>query len=307
MLAQVRTLDPLAGISAFLAVAEHGGFSAAAAHLGMSRATVGQQVGALEARLGVRLFQRSTRALVLSEAGRAYRAALDGVVPQLRAAEQVAGSFQAEPVGRLRVAAPPDLGPHHLAPVVARFLAAHPSVSVELELSTDPVDVVGQGFDLAVRGALAVEPTLVTRRIGTSPLVACAAPAYLARHGVPERPEDLARHACLHFSRLRWGQSWHFARGEDTVRVPVQPRLLANDGPTLLAAALAGAGVALEPAFVVGPALRDGRLVPLLPGWTLPEVPLHAVYPASRQVARKVRSFVAMLAADFAAHPDLKG
>lgn len=301
----MKTLDAMAGVAAFLAVAERSSFTAAADALGIGRATVGAQVAALEARLGVRLLQRSTRAVRLTEAGRAYQAALAGITDQIRGAERAATAFQTEAVGRLRIAAPPDLGPQHLAPVVARYLAAHPGVSVDLRLSTAPVDLVGEGFDLAIRGALAVEPTLVTRAIGRSPLVVCASPGYLARHGTPAAPPDLADHACLHFSELRWGRVWHFPHGESTLRVPLLPRLECNDGPTLLAAAVAGAGIALEPAFVVGPALRAGTLVPILQDWPLPAIPLHAVYPAGRQIARKVRGFVDALAAAFAAHPDL--
>ena len=257
----------------------------------------------------MRLLQRTTRAVALTEAGETYRQALGGLLAQAEEAERAAVAFHTEAVGRLRISAPPDLGPAHLAPVIARYLAVFPGVRVELELSTRPVDLIAEGFDLAIRGALAVEPSLVTRQVGLSPIVVCASPAYLEAHGTPGRPEELAGHACLHFAGLRWGRAWHFARegeaGPETVRVPIVPRLEANDGPTLVAAALAGAGIALEPAFVVGPAIRDGRLRPILPDWSLPEVPLHAVYPASRHIAQKVRRFVTMTAGAFAQHPDL--
>ena len=303
----MKTADPMAGVSAFLAVAERSSFTAAADALGMRRATVGAQIRALETRLGVRLLQRSTRSVTLTEAGAAYLAALGGIAGQLREAERAATAFQTEAVGRLRIAAPPDLGPRHLAPVVARYLAGNPGVSIELSLSTEVVDLVGERYDLAIRGALAVEPSMVTRRIGASPIIACAAPAYLDRHGTPATPHDLADHACLHFSDLRWGRSWHFGEGDAAVRVAVSPRLECNNGPTLLAAAVAGAGIALEPAFVVGPAIREGALVPVLRDWPLPAVPLHAVYPARRNIARKLRSFVDLLAQAFAADPDLRG
>ena len=176
---------------------------------------------------------------------------------------------------------------------------------VELELSTRPVDLIAGGFDLAIRGALAVEPNLVTRQVGLSPIVVCASQAYLEDHGTPDRPEDLSSHDCLHFAGLRWGRAWHFSRDDETVRVPIVPRFECNNGPTLLAAALAGAGIALEPAFVVGPAIRDGLLRPILRDWKLPEIPLHAVYPASRHIAQKVRQFVTMTAKAFSQHPDM--
>lgn len=303
----MKTTDPLAGIMAFLAVAERASFTAAADDLEMGRSAVGAQIRALETRLGVQLLQRSTRAVRLTEAGTVYREALADIQDRVRAAGQAATAFQTEAVGRLRIAAPPDLGPDHVAPVVARFLAENPAVSIDLQLSTDAVDLIGEGFDLAIRGALAVEPTLVTRQIGTSPLIACASPAYLARRGPPATPQDLATHACLHFSALRWGRKWRFERDGAVADFPIRPLLECNNGPTLLAAALAGAGIALEPAFVVGPAIRAGALVPVLTDWNLPAIPVHAAYPANRNIASKVRSFVTLLAAAFAGHPDFGG
>ncbi|MBE7184521.1 MAG: LysR family transcriptional regulator [Methylobacterium mesophilicum] len=301
----MKTIDPMAGVLAFLQVADRRSFTAAADDLGMSRATIGAQISALEARLCVRLLQRSTRAVALTEAGVAYQDALAGIQTQVRDAERAATMFQTEAVGRLKISAPPDLGPNHVAPVVARYLREHPAVSIDLQLSTDTVDLIGQGYDLAIRGALTVEPTLITRRIGSSPVIACASPAYLARNGTPTFPHDLTAHACLHFSELRWGRVWQFERNGEVAAVPLLPRFECNNGPTLLAAAVAGAGIALEPAFVVGPSIRAGALVPILSDWQLPIIPLHAVYPANRNIARKVRSFVEMLAEDFALEPDL--
>jgi DNA-binding transcriptional LysR family regulator len=301
----MKTADPLAGIAAFLAVADRASFSAAAEDLKLGRATIGAQVRALEQRLGVRLLQRSTRVVALTEAGAAYREALAAIPAQVLQAERAATAFQTEAVGRLRIAAPPDLGPLHLAPVIVEFLAANPAISVDLVLSTDVVDLISGGFDLAIRGALAVEPTLVTRQVGSSPIVVCAAPSYLDVYGAPRTPHDLRAHACLHFSELRWRRTWQFHRGQEVIRVPIAPKLECNDGPTLMAAAIAGAGIVLEPAFVVGPAVRAGELVPILSDWRIPDVPVHAVYPANRHIAQKVRGFVEMLAQAFADDPDL--
>lgn len=330
----MQTVDPLAGISAFLAVAEALSFSRAAEALELSRATVSAQVQALEARLGVRLFQRSTRTVALTEAGQAYRQALGGVLPQIREAERAAASYQKEAVGRLRVSAAPDLGPDHIVPAATEFLRLNPGVSLELDLSHGTVNLIEEGFDLAIRGTITVEPNLVTRRIGASPVLVCASPAYLERCGMPAHPTDLTRHACLHFSPLRWGPVWQFRRtvplrqvgtgeagqveagqveagqgeagqAEPVLRVPILPRLASNDSRSLVAAALAGLGIALEPAFVVGPAIRAGRLVPVLTDWSVVTVPVHAVYPANRHIAVKVRSFVGFLADRLADHPDL--
>jgi DNA-binding transcriptional LysR family regulator len=302
----MKTLDPLAGVAAFLAVAETLSFSQAAEKLELGRATVSAQVQELEKRLNIRLFQRTTRAVVLTEAGSAYMQALGGVLPQVREAERAAAAFQHEAVGRMRVSSAPDLGPDHVIPAVAAFLKLNPGLSIDLELSTDTVNLVEEKFDLAIRGTISIEQNLVTRQLGASPVIVCAAPDYLARRGTPARPEELLKHDCLHYSRLRWGRLWQFQKGEESLRVPIVPRLECNDGRSLLAAAVEGLGVALEPTFVVGPAIRQGELVPILSDWTIATVPLHAVYPANRHIAAKVRTFVSFLADRMAGHPDLQ-
>ena len=302
----MRTLDPLAGVSAFLSVAETLSFSRAAENLSLGRATVSAQVQDLERRLGIRLFQRTTRAVVLTEAGSAYLQALSGVIPQVREAERAAAAFQHEAVGRMRVSTAPDLGPDHVIPAIAAFLKLNPGLSIDLELSMETVNLVEQKFDLAIRGTITIEPNLITRQLGASPVILSASPEYLSRRGAPLHPEDLVHHDCLHFSHLRWGRLWQFSRGEDKLRVPIVPRLECNDGRSLLAAAVHGLGLAIEPTFVAGPAIRRGELVPVLTDWSLATVPLHAVYPANRHIAAKVKTFVAFLANHFADHPDLQ-
>jgi DNA-binding transcriptional LysR family regulator len=301
----MKTLDPFAGIAAFLSVAQSLSFSQAAEDLDMSRATVSAQIQALEKRLGTRLLQRTTRVVTLTEAGAAYRDALQGVLPQIREAERAAGSFQHEAVGRMRISAAPDLGPDHIAPAIAEFLKLNPGLSIDLDLSLDVVNLIEGNFDLAIRGTVSVEPNIVTRQIGASPMIACASPAYLQRFGAPERPDDLIRHACLNFSRLRWGRVWQFHKGDASLRVPLLPKMECNDSRSLVAAAVAGAGIMLAPAFVVGPEIRSGRLVPVLPDWSVATIPIHAVYPANRHIAMKVKSFVSFLVEHLAGHPDL--
>lgn len=303
----MKTLDPLAGIAAFLSVAETLSFSKAAEALALSRATVSAQVQDLERRLGIRLLQRTTRTVSLTEAGTAYLQALSGVLPQVREAERAATSFQQEAVGRLRVSSAPDLGPDHLIPAIAKFLKLNPGLSIDLDLSLETVNLVEEKFDLAIRGTISLEPNVVTRQIGVSPIVVCASPAYLEHHGMPQHPEELSKHACLHFSKLRWGRVWHFRQGDTNLRVPIVPRLECNDGRSLLSAAVSGMGIALEPAFVVGPAIRAGQLVPVLSDWDIATVPVHAVYPANRHIAVKVRTFVSFLIDQLSDHPDLQG
>ncbi len=302
----MKTLDPLAGVAAFLSVAETLSFSRTAELLSMSRATVSAQVVELEKRLGIRLLQRSTRTVTLTEAGAAYVQAMSGVLPQVREAERAATSFQKDAVGRIRISSAPDLGPDHLVPAIAKFLELNPGISIELDLSLETVNLIDEKFDLAIRGTISVEPNVITRQLGTSPVVVCASPAYIERHGAPDHPNALSSHSCLHFSKLRWGRLWRFIRDGVDAHVPIEPKLECNDGRSLLSAAVAGIGIALEPTFVVGPAIREGKLVRVLEDWEITTVPVHAVYPANRHIAVKVKTFVSFLAAHLADHPDLR-
>ncbi|MGL4199690.1 MAG: LysR family transcriptional regulator [Allorhizobium sp.] len=291
----MRSVDPLEGLASFITVAKHLSFTKAAEELGMSRATVGAQVQALEAKLGVRLLQRSTRAVALTEAGAAYFQSLVGIIPQVREAERAAQSYQEEVVGRLKMTVPPEFAQLHMAPIIAEFLKRNPSVSIDISFSHRAVNLIDEGYDLAIRGTIAIEPNLITRHIGDSPLIICAAPEYLEKHGRPDSPIDLTKHACLHFSGLRWGNVWNLKRDGQTLRIPIVPRYLANDGITLRDVALAGAGLTLLPMFEIGPEIRDGRLVRVLDGWELGSVPIHAVYPANKNIASKVRRFTDFL------------
>lgn len=291
----MRSLDPLEGLAAFITVAKHLSFTRAAEELGMSRATVGAQVQALERKLGVRLLQRSTRAVVLTEAGSAYFQSLVGIIPQVREAERAALSYQEEVVGRLKMTVPPEFAQIHMAPIIAKFLKRNPSLSIDVTFSHRAVNLIDEGYDLAIRGTIVLEPNLITRHLGDSPLVLCAAPDYIEKHGLPDEPMDLPGHACLHFSGLRWGNVWILRKDGHTLRIPIVPRYLANDGISLRDVALAGAGITLLPMFEIGPEIRSGRLVRLLEDWTIGSIPVHAVYPDNRNIASKVRRFTDFL------------
>ena len=291
----MKSLDPLEGIAAFLTVGKHLSFTKAAEELRMSRATIGAQVQALEAKLGVRLLHRSTRNVVLTEAGIAYQQSLIGILPQVREAERAALSHHDEVVGRLKITVPPEFAQLHMAPIIAEFLIQNPAVSIDISFSHRAVNLIEEGYDLAIRGTIAVEPNLITRHIGDSPMIVCASPDYLARRGRPMEPADLPEHACLHFSGLRWGNVWIFKKDDTNVRVPIVPRYLANDGLSLKDVAVAGAGLTLVPMFEIGPEIRDGRLVRVLEDWTIGSVPIHAVYPANKNIASKVRRFTDFL------------
>lgn len=300
----MKTLDPLAGVSVFIALSETLNFGAVAERLGMSRATVSAQIGDLERRLGVRLFQRSTRHVRLTEAGEAYRDALGGVVGQVSQAAQVAESYQSEAVGRIRITAPDELCQRYIVPAMAEFLAEQPGISVEVDLSSRRVDIIKDGFDLAIRASLAVEPTLIVRRLGTSPVTLSASPDYLARRGTPKTPGDLHEHDIVHHSGLKAGALWVMRKGAAEQRVPVSPHVSVNVGGVLRDSAIAGLGITYLPEFITGDALRDGRLVPVLTDWKIQSVDVNAVYPSNRNITPKVRRFVGILGRHVEAGPD---
>lgn len=301
----MKTVDPLYGVAAFLAVAARQSFTGGAAELGLTRATVSAQVAELEARLGVRLLHRSTRAVRLTAAGQAFRDRLADLPERMGAAERAARAEHQAPEGPLRVTAPPDLCQRLLVPWSVEFLAQHPGITLELDLSNTARNLIEDRFDLAIRGTVAVEPNLITRKLGEAPLLLVASPAYLARRGLPRVPDDLAGHDLLHFSQWRRGRLWPLEHGAARVEVPVTPRLELSDGWALRTAALEGAGITLLPAFLVGQDVRSGRLAALLPDWSAGRVPLHAVYPDNRLVAQRVKAFVTFVARKARAEPDL--
>lgn len=295
----MKTLDPLAGVSVFVALAETLNFGTAAGQLGMSRATASAQISDLERRLGVRLFHRSTRHVRLTEAGEAYRAALGGVVGQVGEATRIAQSYQLEAVGRIRLSAPDELAERFVVPAMTEYLAEQPGLEIDIDVSSRRVDVIRDGFDLAIRASLAVEPNLIVRRLGTSPVSLAAAPAYLERRGVPNSPDDLAGHDIVHHSGLKAGALWVLRRGGEERRVPARANVQSNSGTILRDAAVAGLGITYLPEFITGEMLRAGRLVRVLPEWTIQAVDINAVYPSNRNITQKVRGFVQVLARRF--------
>lgn len=295
----MKTLDPLAGVSSFIALSETLNFGAAAERLGMGRATLSAQIADLERRLGVRLFQRSTRHVRLTEAGEAYRNALGGVIGQVTQARQVAESYQTEAVGKIRITAPEELGERFIVPAMAEFMAEQPGLSIELDLSARRVDIIKEGFDLAIRASLAVEPNLIVRRLAVSSVTLTASPDYLARRGAPVEVEDLHAHDIVHHTGLKAGALWVMRRGEEERRVPVHTTVQANAGALLCAAAVAGLGITYLPEFITGDALRAGQLVRVLTDWKIQAVDINAVYPSNRNITPKVRGFVNVLAKRF--------
>ena len=291
-------MDRFKQLQAFVRTAECGSQSAAGRKLGITPAMIGRTIRALEDRLGVRLLHRTTTRQSLTPAGAAFHAEAAAVLDALDAAEQAAAEQQAEPQGMLRVNAPMSFGIRHLAPALAAFGAAHPRVQVEMVLNDRVVDLVDEGYDVAVRIGTLRDSTLVARRLAPCRIMLCASPGYLRRRGTPTAPDGLRAHDCLLYAYSPGG-SW--ALGGQVV--PVSGPLVANNGDALLQAALAGQGLILQPTFIVGDALRGGGLVQLLPDWPARDLYAHAVYPAARNLSPKVRCFVDFLVERFGPAP----
>lgn len=293
-------LDRFAALTVFARVVEQGSFTRAADRLGVSASAVSRQVAELEAHLGVRLLNRTTRTLSLTESGQAFLERAVQLLADLEEAEAAVSAAALEPRGTLRLTAPIAFGERYLAPAIAEFVARHGKVRFDVELSDRIVDIVDEGFDLAVRIGAPGSQALIARRIGTTQLVCCAAPAYVKRHGSPATPADLARHACLSYAYLPVRDTWRFVdRGGREHVVKVAGPVHANNGRFLAAIAAAGVAITLEPDFIVGDALRERRLVSLLPQYAPPASPIYAVYPSRRHLSAKVRAFVDFLAARF--------
>ncbi len=294
-------MDRFLAMAVFVKVVETGSFTKAAERLDMSTTAVSRHVSELERHLHGRLLNRSTRRLSLTDTGRAFYERSVQILADVDEAEALAGAAAARPTGVLKVNMPVSFGIRHLAPLVPDYLARYPEVSLDMSLTDRVVDLVEEGYDLAVRIGRELHTSLVARRVAPARVVPCAAPAYLQRHGTPRVPEDLAGHVCLVYTYT--GEEWQFdgPDGRHTVRVKGSVR--ANNGDMLAQAALAGMGIILQPTFLAGDDLASGHLVPLLPGYEAPPFWVYAVYPSRRHVSAKVRTFVDFLVERFGDEP----
>jgi len=287
-------------MTVFAKVVEQGSFARAAERLSISASACSRQVAELEAHLGSRLLNRTTRRLSLTEIGQGFYERCVQLLADLGEAEQAAAETAARPRGTLRLTTSINFGVRHVSPAIGAFLAKYPEVKFDVSLSDRIVDLVEEGYDLAIRIGSAGGETVVARKLGEARMVACASPAYLKAHGAPRTPEDLARHPCLTYEYMPVRNVWPF-RGKDGREhaVRVSGPLHSNNGDLLAAAAVAGVGIAYEPEFILGPDLKAGRLVPVLTSYTAPLGPIYAVYPSRRYLTAKVRAFVDFLAQRF--------
>lgn len=295
-------MDRFQEMASFVAVVEAGSFVGAAETLGLSKAAVSRHVGELEQRLGTRLLHRTTRRLSLTDDGQLFFARAKEMLAAVDEAESEISSRSGEPSGRLRINAPLSFGVLHLAPLWPRFAQLYPKLSLDIDLSDRVVDLVEEGYDLAVRITNLPSSQLVSRQLATTRMICCASPTYLAQHGTPARPEDLAQQEVISYSYFAARDEWTFTAPDDTsVVVRTHARIHANNGDTCRAAALEHQGIILQPDFIVADDLRRGDLVELLPTWRAMTLGIHAVYPSRKHLPIKTRRLVDFLVEAFAA------
>ncbi|MDP3855096.1 LysR family transcriptional regulator [Phenylobacterium sp.] len=287
-------------IQAFVEVAEAGGFGRAGLRLGLSKSMVSRRVSRLEGELGAQLLSRTTRGVALTEAGLDFKEHADRVLAELEAARDVVAQRGEEIVGSLRVAAPLSFGMTHLAPVMAELAVRHPKLHIDASYSDRYVDLIGERFDVAVRLGVLADSSLIARRIAPINGAVVASPAYLERCGAPKTPEDLIGHEAL----LQSNEVWRFKDGKKLVTIRAEGRFKADSGQALVAAAVAGLGVALLPTFLAGPSIEKGELVPLLLDYPIPEAGLYVVRPPpAGHMPGKVRALTDLLVERFGGEP----
>lgn len=290
-------MDKLTALRVFRRVVELSGFSAAAEDLGLSNAAVSKNVQELEAELGARLLNRTTRRVNPTEAGQLYYDRISAMLDELGDADAFVSDYSTSPRGTLKVNAPMSMGLARVVPVVSDFLVAYPEISVDLQMNDAVVDLIQNGFDIGIRGAGGLkDSSLVARKLGNISRSLCAAPTYIENAPALKQPEDLGAHECLIYSLSSSPDVWTFKKAERTVEITVSGRLKINNSIALKDAAIAGAGLALLPHFVCAEALADGRLKALLPDWRAARQAIYAVYPAHREHSQKLRVFLDFLA-----------
>jgi DNA-binding transcriptional LysR family regulator len=295
-------MDRLTSLTAFVRVVDSGGFSAAGRKLNMSTTMVSNHVQSLEDRLGARLLNRTTRKVSLTEVGKAYYDRCIQILADLEQADGIAGALQSTPRGTLRIYAATHIVPF-VAPVAAEFLAAYPAVKIDLTMGERTIDLIDEGFDLAIRLTPPPDSSLIVRSLATWRHVLCCSPAYLEKHGPLRQLAELANHNCCRHALYPYEDGWRFTdRKGAPASVRVSGNLISNSGEALRIAALQGVCICLAPGFLIGDVLGSGHLVRVLPEYLPVEFAMNAVYPHRHHLSAKVRSFIDLLARHSADH-----
>ena len=298
-------MDLLSAMRLFARVADTGSFSAVAHETGSTQPTVSRAVAALEAHLGARLLNRSSRAVTLTDDGRQFYERAQRALEAVAEAENGVGGRRGLPTGLLRLGTPVAFGRLHVAPRIHTFLERYPGVEVELLMNDAFVDLVGEGLDLAIRVGDLADPSLIARRIGTTRRVTVASPAYLERFGTPEIPADLTQHQCIVYTRLATGNRWHFEGRTGPLTVDVRGRFSTDNSEAVREAVLSGVGIAVVPVWHFTDEIERGLVRILLRDYEPRQLPIHAVYASRRQLAAKVRAAIDFLTEAFARSPVL--
>lgn len=296
-------MDRFFEMQAFVAVVDAGSFVRGADALQLSKSVVSRVVSDLEVRLGVRLLQRTTRRLSLTQEGELFLERCRELLSGVADAEAQVAHHASALIGELRLSAPTSFGLLHLSPLWPVFMARHPKLLLDINLADRFVDLVDEGYDLAVRIARLPDSSMVSRQLASTRLILCATPQYLRTHGAPQEPADLAAHPVFAYKLLATGDQWHFDGPQGPVTVKVSPRMRSNSGDSCCEAALQHQGLVLQPSFLVGKHLEAGHLVEVLPEHRSLELGIYAVYPSRRQLAPKVRLLVDFLVESFRERP----
>jgi DNA-binding transcriptional LysR family regulator len=296
-------MDTLTAMSVFAAVVENNSLAGAAQVKNLSPSVVSKQLAALEDRLGVRLLNRTTRRISLTEVGSAYYERCKRILADVDEAEIAVSQSHAAPRGRLRLTAPTTFAHRHVAPHLPEFITRFPEVEVQLLVNDRIVDLVDEGIDLAIRIAGLKDSSLIARKLANNYRSIVAAPEYLAKYGRPNAPADLNQHALLTYPPGNPINDWHFVvDGTETV-IRAQGTIMTSNGDSILKAVQAGGGLAMLPSFMTGEHIKNGRLIEVLGEYVREDVPIFAVYPSSRHLSPKVRAFVDFLVDTYGAHP----
>jgi LysR family transcriptional regulator for bpeEF and oprC len=301
-------MNKLQAMEVFIQVVDCGSFTKAAEMLNLPKATVSTLVQTLESTLSVKLLHRTTRQVMITSDGAAYYERCVQILSDVRDAEESLSRHRLSPSGRLRVDTPTGLASEILIPALPAFFERYPDITLELGSTDRPVDLVEEGVDCAVRGGELVDPNLIARRIGVINFVTCASPAYIERHGMPHHPRDLERHRCVNYFSAKTGKisKWDFTHDGERIEVSLPGAIALNDSNAYVQAGLAGLGIINMTDYLLLQHIAAGRMVQVLPEWSIDPLPVHIVYPQNRHLSAKVRVFVEWVSELFAAHPNLR-